>query len=84
MKLFLLIQSIATSSLPGIDFPNSRYSRTEGLKKFVGISGMSLSGLPLSSLSKSCGGSGSKIIVAGALGLFALFERTVSRQSEKK
>lgn len=27
--------------LPGIDFPNSRYSRTDGLKNPIGISGES-------------------------------------------
>ena len=69
--------------LPGIDFPNSKYSRTDGLKKFVGISGKSFSWLPLSSLSKSWCGSGSKCTGSGARTLLARLLRVDSRQSKR-
>lgn len=69
--------------IPGIDFPNSKYSLTDGLKKFVGIAGIAFSWLLLSSFSKSCCGSGSKFTGSGALGRLARFDRTVSRQSAK-
>lgn len=78
-----LYLKVVIDILPGIDLPNSKYSRTEGLKKFVGISGISLSGFTVSSLSNSWCGSGSKSTGSGALGLLARFERTFSRQSEK-
>lgn len=71
---------VYVSDLPGIDLPSSRYSRTEGLRKFPAISFISFSSwLPLYSFSRSCCGSGS-----GARGRFARFDRTASWQSVER
>jgi len=80
----MIRKNLGFKNSPGMDLPSSRYSRTEGLRKFSGISGRSFSWLPLSSFSRSCWGSGSKLTGSGARGRFARLERTVSRQSASK
>lgn len=60
------------SILPGMDFPSSRYSLTEGLKKPVGITGDVFSGCSLSSL---WSGSGTTTGAPGERAFLARFER---------
>lgn len=65
--------------LPGIDRPNSRYSRTDWLRKLVGIS----AGCSGSALSRSCLGSCRLNSIADDARFRARFSRTDSLDSEK-
>lgn len=64
------------SNKPGIDFPSSRYSLTEGLRNPCGITGTGIS-LSLRSSSILWSGSGPKAGAPGVLGFFARFDLIV-------
>lgn len=58
--------------LPGIDFPSSKYSLTDGLRKLLGITGL---GSSVWSSSNRWLGSGPKAGDPDVRGFFARFER---------